>query len=71
MLVWYKFQDYVQLCFSMYLHLFHTYSKSEYIIFKLREMRKIAETVIIQISREFDSLEHGNRGKITLAESKC
>ncbi|XP_062102929.1 two-pore potassium channel 3-like [Humulus lupulus] len=43
-------------------------SKSEYIIFKLREMGKIAETDIIQICREFDSLDHGNRGKITLAD---
>ncbi|PON69463.1 Two pore domain potassium channel [Parasponia andersonii] len=43
-------------------------SKSEYIIFKLKEMGKIAETDIIQISREFDSLEHNNRGKITLAD---
>ncbi|KAF4373218.1 hypothetical protein G4B88_027033 [Cannabis sativa] len=43
-------------------------SKSEYIIFKLREMGKIAETDITQICKEFDSLQHGNRGKITLAD---
>ncbi|XP_024928983.1 two-pore potassium channel 3 isoform X2 [Ziziphus jujuba] len=43
-------------------------SKSEFIIYKLKEMGKIAEKDILQIAKQFDSLEHNNYGKITLAD---
>ncbi|GMN54954.1 hypothetical protein TIFTF001_024072 [Ficus carica] len=43
-------------------------SKSEYIIFKLKEMRKVTETDILEIGKQFDSLKQGNGGKLTLAD---
>ena len=43
-------------------------SKSEYIIFKLKEMGKIRETDILEIGKQFDSLKQGNGGKLTLAD---
>ncbi|XP_027368573.1 two-pore potassium channel 3-like [Abrus precatorius] len=41
-------------------------SKSEFVIFKLKEMGKITEIDIQRISRHFDSLDYGMHGKITL-----
>ncbi|KAI3865920.1 hypothetical protein MKX03_024070 [Papaver bracteatum] len=41
-------------------------SKSEYVIYKLKEMNKIAEKDIQQICAQFDRLDEGNCGKITL-----
>ncbi|KAF3444986.1 hypothetical protein FNV43_RR14679 [Rhamnella rubrinervis] len=43
-------------------------SKSEFVIYKLKEMGKIAEKDILQVCKQFDSLEHNNYGKITLAD---
>ncbi|PIA30087.1 hypothetical protein AQUCO_05700062v1 [Aquilegia coerulea] len=43
-------------------------SKSEYVIYKLKEMGKIAEKDISQICNQFDRLDTGNCGKITLAD---
>ncbi|XP_061369821.1 two-pore potassium channel 3-like [Gastrolobium bilobum] len=43
-------------------------SKSEFVIYKLKQMGKITEIDIIQISKQFDSLECGMYGKITLAD---
>ncbi|KAK6919755.1 Potassium channel domain [Dillenia turbinata] len=43
-------------------------SKSEYVIYKLKEMGKISEKDISQICKQFDKLEHSNSGKITLAD---
>ncbi|XP_010275706.1 PREDICTED: two pore potassium channel c-like isoform X3 [Nelumbo nucifera] len=43
-------------------------SKSEYVIYKLKEMGKIAEKDILQICNQFDRLDTGNCGKITLAD---
>lgn len=43
-------------------------SKSEYIIYKLREMGKIAENDIIQICKQFDELDDTNCGKLTVAD---
>ncbi|KAK4275567.1 hypothetical protein QN277_018625 [Acacia crassicarpa] len=42
-------------------------SKSEFVIYKLREMGKITENEILQIGKQFDSLDSGQCGKITLA----
>ncbi|GAB4842951.1 hypothetical protein Ancab_012929 [Ancistrocladus abbreviatus] len=42
-------------------------SKSEYVVYKLKEMGKVAENDIIQICRQFDSLENSYSGKITVA----
>ncbi|KAJ4837791.1 hypothetical protein Tsubulata_046863 [Turnera subulata] len=42
-------------------------SKSEFVIYKLKEMGKIAENDILQICKQFDSLNNTNCGKITLA----
>lgn len=54
--------------FIKYLYFFYGYSKSEFVIYKLKEMGKIAEKDILQICKQFDSLEHNNYGKITLAD---
>ncbi|XP_010243700.1 PREDICTED: two pore potassium channel c-like isoform X3 [Nelumbo nucifera] len=43
-------------------------SKSEFVIYKLKEMGKIAEKDILQICNQFDRLDTGNCGKITLAD---
>ncbi|RDX63336.1 Two-pore potassium channel 3, partial [Mucuna pruriens] len=43
-------------------------SKSDFVVYKLKQMGKITEIDIIQISKQFDSLEHGMYGKITLAD---
>lgn len=41
-------------------------SKSEYIVFKLKEMGKIDERDILQICNQFSKLDSSNSGKITL-----
>lgn len=43
-------------------------SKSEYVIYKLKEMGKIAQKDIMQISNQFDRLDNSNCGKITVAD---
>ncbi|KAK9284638.1 hypothetical protein L1049_023814 [Liquidambar formosana] len=43
-------------------------SKSEYIIYKLKEMGKIAEKDIHLICNQFDNLDNSNCGKITMAD---
>ncbi|EXB86569.1 putative calcium-activated outward-rectifying potassium channel 6 [Morus notabilis] len=43
-------------------------SKSEYVIYKLKEMGKISEKDIMLICNKFDMLDTGNCGKITLAD---
>lgn len=43
-------------------------SKSEYVIYKLKEMGKVTEKDILQISKKFERLDKGNCGKITLAD---
>ncbi|GFS40234.1 Ca2+ activated outward rectifying K+ channel 6 [Actinidia rufa] len=43
-------------------------SKSEYIIYKLREMGKIAEKDIVQICNQFEMLDDSNCGKLTIAD---
>ncbi|KAL5716384.1 cAMP-dependent protein kinase catalytic subunit [Ranunculus cassubicifolius] len=43
-------------------------SKSEFVIYKLKEMGKIADKDISQICTQFDRLDSGNCGKITLAD---
>lgn len=43
-------------------------SKSEYVIYKLKEMGKISEKDILQICLKFDRIDTGNCGKITLAD---
>ena len=41
-------------------------SKSEYVIYKLKEMGKIGEKDILQICNQFSKLDPSNCGKITL-----
>lgn len=43
-------------------------SKAEYVIYKLKEMEKVSEKDIILICKQFDKLDAGNCGKITLAD---
>ncbi|KAK7363268.1 hypothetical protein VNO77_05404 [Canavalia gladiata] len=43
-------------------------SKSEYVIYKLKEMGKVSEKDIMLVSEKFDRLDAGNCGKITLAD---
>ena len=43
-------------------------SKSEFVIYKLKEMGKVLEKDIMQISEKFDRLDAGNCGKITLGD---
>ncbi|KAL6006376.1 hypothetical protein ACLOJK_037327 [Asimina triloba] len=45
-----------------------TISKSEYVIYKLKEMGKIAEKDIVQICEQFDGLGSGNCEKITISD---
>lgn len=54
--------------FSEYLCLFYICSKSEYVIYKLKELGKVSEKDISQICNKFDRLDSGNCGKITLAD---
>jgi potassium channel subfamily K len=44
------------------------YSKSEYVIYKLKEMGKIGEKDILQICNQFSKLDPNNLGKITLPD---
>ncbi|GFY88698.1 hypothetical protein Acr_06g0006380 [Actinidia rufa] len=44
------------------------YSKSEYVIYKLKEMGKVTDKDIMLICKTFDRLDAGNCGKITLAD---
>ncbi|EOX95436.1 hypothetical protein QUC31_005040 [Theobroma cacao] len=43
-------------------------SKSEYVIYKLKEMGKIGEKDILQICNQFSKLDPNNSGKITLPD---
>ncbi|KAJ6871866.1 hypothetical protein NC651_031061 [Populus alba x Populus x berolinensis] len=43
-------------------------SKSEYVIYKLKEMGKIGEKDILQICNQFSKLDPNNVGKITLPD---
>uniref|UniRef100_A0A7N0TJQ4 Potassium channel domain-containing protein n=1 Tax=Kalanchoe fedtschenkoi TaxID=63787 RepID=A0A7N0TJQ4_KALFE len=43
-------------------------SKSEYVIYKLKEMGKIEEKDIMQICNQFDTLEHSSFGKLTFTD---
>ncbi|XP_073018932.1 two-pore potassium channel 3-like [Primulina eburnea] len=43
-------------------------TKSEFIVYKLKEMGKVSEKDILQISKQFERLDSGNCGKITLAD---
>ena len=43
-------------------------SKSEYIIYKLKEMGKTGEKDIMQICNQFNKLDPNNSGKITLPD---
>ncbi|KAL5561096.1 hypothetical protein UlMin_030843 [Ulmus minor] len=43
-------------------------SKSEYVIFKLKEMGKIGDKDILQICNQFSKLDPNNSGKITLPD---
>uniref|UniRef100_A0A5B7BG65 Putative two-pore potassium channel 3-like n=1 Tax=Davidia involucrata TaxID=16924 RepID=A0A5B7BG65_DAVIN len=43
-------------------------SKSEYVIYKLKEMGRIAEKDIMQICKQFDMLDNSNCGKLTVAD---
>lgn len=43
-------------------------SKSEYVIYKLKDMGKITEKDILPICNQFDRLDTGNCGKITLSD---
>lgn len=43
-------------------------SKSEYVIYKLKEMGKISDKDILLVCKKFDELDSGNNGKITLAD---
>ncbi|KAE9610656.1 hypothetical protein Lal_00029676 [Lupinus albus] len=43
-------------------------SKSEYVIYKLKELGKVSDKDIMQISEKFDILDSGKCGKITLAD---
>ncbi|KAM0954584.1 putative EF-hand domain, Two pore domain potassium channel, EF-hand domain pair [Dioscorea sansibarensis] len=43
-------------------------SKSEYAVFKLREMGKVRENDVLQICDQFNKLDRNNTGKITLID---
>ncbi|TXG47822.1 hypothetical protein EZV62_027116 [Acer yangbiense] len=60
-LKWYK--DFVS-----YVYRASRFNKSEYVIYKLKEMGKVSEKDISQICSNFERLDTGNCGKITLAD---
>lgn len=43
-------------------------SRSEFVVYKLKEMGKVTEKDILQICTQFDRLDTGNCGKITLSD---
>lgn len=43
-------------------------SKSEYVIYKLKEMGKITEKDVMLICKQFERLDSGNCGRITLGD---
>ncbi|GMJ04035.1 tandem-pore K+ channel 3, CA2+ ACTIVATED OUTWARD RECTIFYING K+ CHANNEL 6 [Hibiscus trionum] len=43
-------------------------SKSEFVIYKLKEMGRVSEKDILQICNQFDALDSSNCGKITVAD---
>ncbi|KAL8460848.1 hypothetical protein ACS0TY_032378 [Phlomoides rotata] len=43
-------------------------TKSEFVVYKLKEMGKVSEKDIYQICQQFERLDPGNCGKITLAD---
>ncbi|KAJ0980015.1 hypothetical protein J5N97_015489 [Dioscorea zingiberensis] len=43
-------------------------SKSEYVVFKLREMGKVVENDVLQICQQFNKLDWNNTGKITMLD---
>lgn len=43
-------------------------SKSEFVVYKLKELGKVSEKDILQICQQFERLDTGNCGKITLAD---
>ncbi|KAL7129737.1 hypothetical protein ABFS83_13G088600 [Erythranthe nasuta] len=43
-------------------------TKSEYVVYKLKEMGKVSETDILQICKQFERLDAGNCGKISLTD---
>ncbi|KAK8503317.1 hypothetical protein V6N11_013273 [Hibiscus sabdariffa] len=45
-------------------------SKSEFLIYKLKELGKVSEKDIMQISEKFDRLDSGKCGRISLADLK-
>lgn len=55
-------------CPDSVFHLFIATSKSEYVIYKLKEMGKIGEKDIMQICDQFNKLDSYNSGKITLPD---
>lgn len=48
-------------------HVFSDYSKSDFVVYKLKAMRKIDEKDITEICRQFSRLDPENSGKITLS----
>ncbi|KAK4399316.1 Two-pore potassium channel 3 [Sesamum angolense] len=47
-----------------------TVRKSEYVVYKLKEMGKVSEKDILQVCKQFERLDPDNCGKITLADLK-
>ncbi|XP_051128225.1 two-pore potassium channel 3-like [Andrographis paniculata] len=43
-------------------------TKSEFVVYKLKELGKVSEKDILQICKQFERLDVGNCGKITLAD---
>jgi potassium channel subfamily K len=56
------------MCLIRLVGFFYGCSKSEFVIYKLKEMGKIAEKDMLQICNQFDSLDSTSCGKITLAD---
>lgn len=54
--------------FFVALAYYFCFSKSEYVIYKLKEMGKIGEKDILQICNQFSKLDPNNSGKITLPD---
>lgn len=54
--------------YNLIVNFFHPGSKSEFVIYKLKEMGKIAEKDILQICNQFDLIDDSKCGKITIAD---
>jgi potassium channel subfamily K len=53
---------------AVFVNALHYFRKSEFVVYKLKEMGKISDKDIRMICDQFQRLDSGNNGKITLSD---